>query len=211
LLPAAAHHHVHRIEHDDATTSAALRARPHATAAGADGIAKTPNRSLPWEMTLLGELYAHGYGIASDDAKAAEWYRLAADRGDREAMFALAINISSYGGCCDERHAGQPGYQYFEARACKHREERDDKKRVPRSIVEGCASQSDSTMHLQPSPVLEARLSRGRSRRAHNWPLVKQLSRNVGARQIVAPNPDRRGCARYCQALRLISDHSAED
>ena len=28
---------------------------------------------------------------ASDDAKAAEWYKLAADRGDREAMFALAM------------------------------------------------------------------------------------------------------------------------
>ena len=42
-------------------------------------------------MTLLGELYAHGYGITGDEAKAAEWYRLAADRGDREAMFALAM------------------------------------------------------------------------------------------------------------------------
>src|SRR5439155_802476 len=42
-------------------------------------------------MTLLGELYANGYGIARDDAKAAEWYRLAADHGDREAMFALAM------------------------------------------------------------------------------------------------------------------------
>src|SRR4029078_117695 len=42
-------------------------------------------------MTLLGELYANGYGIARDDAKAAEWYRLAADRGDRDAMFALAM------------------------------------------------------------------------------------------------------------------------
>jgi len=42
-------------------------------------------------MTLLGELYARGYGIARDDAKAADWYRLAADRGDREAMFALAM------------------------------------------------------------------------------------------------------------------------
>ena len=42
-------------------------------------------------MTLLGELYARGYGIARDDAKAAEWYRLAAERGDREAMFALAM------------------------------------------------------------------------------------------------------------------------
>ena len=42
-------------------------------------------------MTLLGELYANGLGIERDDKKAAEWYRLAADRGDREAMLALAM------------------------------------------------------------------------------------------------------------------------
>jgi TPR repeat protein len=42
-------------------------------------------------MTLLGELYANGFGVSRDDAKAADWYKLAADRGDREAMFALAM------------------------------------------------------------------------------------------------------------------------
>ena len=42
-------------------------------------------------MTLLGELYANGFGVERDDKKAADWYRLAADRGDREAMFALAM------------------------------------------------------------------------------------------------------------------------
>ncbi len=42
-------------------------------------------------MTLLGELYANGLGIDRDDKKAADWYRLAADRGDRESMFALAM------------------------------------------------------------------------------------------------------------------------
>src|SRR6516164_7632550 len=45
----------------------------------------------PKSMTLLGELYAGGLGVPQNDAKAAEWYRLAADRGDREAMFALAM------------------------------------------------------------------------------------------------------------------------
>ena len=45
----------------------------------------------PKAMTLLAELYANGFGVKQDDAKAAEWYRLAADRGDREAMFALAM------------------------------------------------------------------------------------------------------------------------
>ena len=42
-------------------------------------------------MTLLGELYANGLGVPQNDAKAAEWYQLAAARGDREAMFALAM------------------------------------------------------------------------------------------------------------------------
>ena len=42
-------------------------------------------------MTLLGELYAGGLGVPQNDAKAAEWYKLAADRGDRDAMFALAM------------------------------------------------------------------------------------------------------------------------
>ena len=42
-------------------------------------------------MTLLGELYAGGLGVPQNDVKAADWYKLAADRGDREAMFALAM------------------------------------------------------------------------------------------------------------------------
>ncbi len=33
-------------------------------------------------MTLLGELYAEGLGIPRDDKKAADWYKLAAARGD---------------------------------------------------------------------------------------------------------------------------------
>ncbi len=45
----------------------------------------------PIAMTLLGELYANGFGMPQDDNKAAEWYRLAAARGDRNAMFALAM------------------------------------------------------------------------------------------------------------------------
>src|SRR5688572_10728153 len=36
-------------------------------------------------MALLGELYAHGLGVSRDEALASKWYRLAADRGDREA------------------------------------------------------------------------------------------------------------------------------
>jgi len=42
-------------------------------------------------MTLLGELYANGFGVRQDWAKAAEWYRLGAARGDGQAAYALAM------------------------------------------------------------------------------------------------------------------------
>ena len=45
----------------------------------------------PAAMTLLGELYANGLGVGRDDSKAAQWYKLAAAHGDRDAMFALAM------------------------------------------------------------------------------------------------------------------------
>lgn len=43
-------------------------------------------------MTLLGELYAQGYGVPQDLARANDWFRLAAREGDRNALFALAMN-----------------------------------------------------------------------------------------------------------------------
>jgi len=45
----------------------------------------------PAAMTLLGEIYAQGLGVGRDDAKAAQWYKLAADKGNRDALFALAM------------------------------------------------------------------------------------------------------------------------
>jgi len=45
----------------------------------------------PSAMTLLGELYAQGLGVGRDDAKAAQWYKVAAAKGDRDALFALAM------------------------------------------------------------------------------------------------------------------------
>ena len=59
-------------------------------------------------MTLIAELYANGFGVKQDDAKAAEWYRLAADRGDREAMFALAMfRIGGRGGAKSKEDAAK--------------------------------------------------------------------------------------------------------
>ncbi|WP_137043495.1 tetratricopeptide repeat protein [Pseudolabrys sp. FHR47] len=42
-------------------------------------------------MTLLGELYANGLGVGRDDVKAAQWYKMAAAQGNRDALFALAM------------------------------------------------------------------------------------------------------------------------
>ena len=39
----------------------------------------------PKAMTMLGELYANAMGVKRDYAKAADWYKRAADGGDREA------------------------------------------------------------------------------------------------------------------------------
>ena len=52
---------------------------------------RVTNDSDPKAMTLLGELYAEGLGVPQDDRRAAEWYKLAAARGDSNAMFALAM------------------------------------------------------------------------------------------------------------------------
>ena len=56
-----------------------------------EATSRIDEKSDPKAMTLLGELYADGLGVPNDDKKAEEWYRLAAARGDREAMFALAM------------------------------------------------------------------------------------------------------------------------
>src|SRR5689334_17527827 len=52
---------------------------------------KRAQQNDPAAMTLLGELYAQGLGIGRDDSKAAQWYKLAAAKGDRDALFALAM------------------------------------------------------------------------------------------------------------------------
>lgn len=52
-------------------------------------LAANPNDSVA--MTLIGVLYDQGFGVKLDHATAAHWYRLAADHGNREAIFALAL------------------------------------------------------------------------------------------------------------------------
>lgn len=45
----------------------------------------------PASMVLLAELHAAGIGIPQNEERAIGWYRLAADRGDRNAIFALGM------------------------------------------------------------------------------------------------------------------------
>ena len=60
---------------------------------------KRAQQNDPAAMTLLGELYAQGQGVARDDGKAAQWYKLAAAQSDRNAIFALAMfNFEGRGG-----------------------------------------------------------------------------------------------------------------
>ena len=72
-------------------------------------------------MTLLGELYANGFGVERDDKKAAEWYQLAADRGDREAMFALAMFHSRDASAAQSRGGRQAPRRRRQARARRRR------------------------------------------------------------------------------------------
>lgn len=44
-------------------------------------------------MTLLGEIYRQGLGVAPDQKAATEWYERAAERGDINAVYALAIAL----------------------------------------------------------------------------------------------------------------------
>ena len=65
-------------------------------------------------MTLIAELYAHGNGARLDVAEAARWYRLAANLGNREAQFALALLTIQGRGVAKERPAARA---LFEAAA----------------------------------------------------------------------------------------------
>lgn len=54
-------------------------------------------------MTLLGELYRDGVSVRRDLGEAMRWYKLAADRGDRQAQFALGIGHLNGAGAAKDR------------------------------------------------------------------------------------------------------------
>ncbi len=58
-------------------------------------------------MTLIGELYRDGLGVRTDPAEAARWYRIAADRGDPQGAYALALAYLQARGLKEDRAAGR--------------------------------------------------------------------------------------------------------
>ena len=57
-------------------------------------------------MTLLGELYRDGVSVRRNLNEAMRWYKLAADRGDRQAQFALGIgHLNGVGAARDRKIA----------------------------------------------------------------------------------------------------------
>ena len=93
--------------------------RGHYITAFREATRRVEEKDDPKAMTLLGELYADGLGVPNDDKKAADWYKLAIDRGDREAMFALAMfRMTGRAGPPTARRArgSSPGRQ---ARPCR--------------------------------------------------------------------------------------------
>lgn len=58
-------------------------------------------------MTIIGELYRDGLGVRTDTVEAARWYKLAADRGDPQGAFALALAYLQARGVKEDRVAAR--------------------------------------------------------------------------------------------------------
>jgi TPR repeat protein len=69
-------------------------------------------------MMLLGELYKDGLAVPRNPVEAARWHRLAAQRGDRQGMFALGIAHLSGAGVPQDRKLAQGWFE--KAAAQKH-------------------------------------------------------------------------------------------
>src|SRR5262249_57765709 len=63
----------------------------------------------PQAHTLVGRIYAEGYGVAKNTALAAKWYARGAELGDPESMFAYAMMLADGQGV-DKDPAAAAGY-----------------------------------------------------------------------------------------------------
>src|SRR5262245_27213068 len=58
--------------------------------------AKAAELGDPQAHTLVGRIYAEGYGTSKNSALAAQWYARGAELGDPEAMFALGVRSEEH-------------------------------------------------------------------------------------------------------------------
>ncbi len=74
------------------------------------------NRNDAAAMTLVGEIYRDGSGVKRDLNAALHWYKLAAERGDRNGLFAVALAALRGEGMAQDKAAAK---QWFEKAAAK--------------------------------------------------------------------------------------------
>ena len=77
---------------------------------------KAAEQGDPQAHTLVGRIYAEGYGAPKNSALAAQWYARGAELGDPEAMFALGVMLAEGQGVAKDREAAG---QMFEAAASR--------------------------------------------------------------------------------------------
>jgi TPR repeat protein len=80
-----------RAEPPSADSAYAAYQRGHYLTAFREATERVETLADPVSMTLLAELHAAGIGIPQNEERALGWYRLAAERGDRNAIFALGM------------------------------------------------------------------------------------------------------------------------
>ena len=69
------------------------------------------NRNDAAAMTLVAEIYRDGSGVKRDLNAALHWYKLAADRGDRNALFAVALAALRSEGMAQDKTSAKDGFE----------------------------------------------------------------------------------------------------
>jgi uncharacterized protein len=108
-------------------------------------------------MTLLGELLRQGLGVRQDAAKAADWYRIAAERGDANAAFSYAMMLLRGEGVARDVARGQqllekaavtqPLAAYNLALALLGSQERADRTRAVTLLAQAAAAEIPDAQH----------------------------------------------------------------
>ena len=89
--PAPAPQQAPRVEPPSADSAFAAFQRGNYITAFREATERVEAVADPVSMTLLAELHSAGFGVPLNEERALGWYRLAAERGDRNAIFALGM------------------------------------------------------------------------------------------------------------------------